>query len=285
MSYRGLASAGSSFRFREPSAILASTISLGRRPKLLPKGLRCASRLCREPDRMGVCAVPAMTTRSNWNGESATSLWKDAWTLSVSHAAGRGRRAILNSVVQDNAIDLVIHRAASARGARIRSRHGVARRPCVVRLCVPRQPIISGVLDDIVVFGSGGPLDPVKIGMAGRIAEAEEATIRLVHVLADHASGRQVHSLRTYHAALDGVTPVRTYSDISQNEALVQELAERSRNADLVVMGALRSRFRLLTDLVDRIREQVDAPVLLVRTHELARRPSLAGRILERLLR
>ena len=131
----------------------------------------------------------------------------------------------------------------------------------------------------------GGPLDPVKIGMAGRIAEAEEATIRLVHVLADHASGRQVHSLRTYHAALDGVTPVRTYSDISQNEALVQELAERSRNADLVVMGALRSRFRLLTDLVDRIREQVDAPVLLVRTHELARRPSLAGRILERLLR
>ena len=202
----------------------------------------------------------------------------------VSHAAGRGRRAILNSVVQDNAIDLVITELPP------REERGFAadmewlgdRALCDFAFLGNRY---LGSLDDIVVFGSGGPLDPVKIGMAGRIAEAEEATIRLVHVLADHASGRQVHSLRTYHAALDGVTPVRTYSDISQNEALVQELAERSRNADLVVMGALRSRFRLLTDLVDRIREQVDAPVLLVRTHELARRPSLAGRILERLLR
>ncbi len=61
-------------------------------------------------------------------------------------------------------------------------------------------------------------------------------------------------------------------------------IAERARSADLVVLGAARTRFRILTDLVDNIGRQVDAPLLLVRTHELGTRPSLAGRILERLL-
>jgi len=53
----------------------------------------------------------------------------------------------------------------------------------------------------------------------------------------------------------------------------------------LVIIGAVRTRLRLLSDLVDRIQEQVDAPLLLVRTHELANRPSLRGRMLERVLR
>ena len=48
---------------------------------------------------------------------------------------------------------------------------------------------------------------------------------------------------------------------------------------------SILSRFRLLTDLADNIGRHVDAPLLLVRTHELGTRPSLAGRILERLLR
>jgi hypothetical protein len=65
----------------------------------------------------------------------------------------------------------------------------------------------------------------------------------------------------------------------------VATLSGRARRADLVIMGALRTRYRILTDLVDRIRHDVDAPLLLVRAHELVARPSMAGRVMERLLR
>ncbi len=204
---------------------------------------------------------------------------------SVSHATGRHRRAALVGEVRDNAIDLVLSELLEGdrhRGFAADMEWLGDRAVCDFAFLGNRH---LEDLDDVVVFGSGGPLDPVKINMAGRFAAAETATVRFVHVLADHASGRQVHSMRSYHAALDDVIAVPTRSEVAQSDALVPELAHRSRDADLVVMGALRSRFRLLTDLVDRIREHVDAPVLLVRTHELGRRPSLAGRILERLLR
>jgi amino acid transporter len=204
--------------------------------------------------------------------------------VDVSYAAGRNRRAMLAGAVEDNATDLVITELAADdhRGFGGDMEWLADQALCDFAFLGRRH---LGELDDIVVFGSGGPLDPVKIGMAGRIAAEEGARVRFVHVLAEHASGRQVHSLRSYHEALDGVIAVPTTSEIAMNEALVPELAWRARNADLVVMGALRSRFRVLTDLVDRISEHVDAPLLLVRTHELHRRPSLAGRILERLLR
>ena len=138
---------------------------------------------------------------------------------------------------------------------------------------------------DIAVLGSGGPLDPIKINLAARVASSESAVVRFVHVLADHASGRQVVSLREYHGHLAEVVPTPTRSEVVKSSDLVGSLAVRVRAADLVVMGAARTRFRLLSDLVDTIRRQVDAPLLLVRTHELGTRPSLAGRILDRLLR
>ena len=139
-------------------------------------------------------------------------------------------------------------------------------------------------INDIAVLGSGGPVDATKVNLAGRIAAAEIAGIRFVHVLGDHASGRQVVALRAYHAQLDDVVDAPTQSEVFRSTDLMAALIDKARTADLVIMGAVRSRFRVVTDFVDRIRARVDSPLLLVRTHELATRPSLAGRVVERLL-
>ena len=72
-------------------------------------------------------------------------------------------------------------------------------------------------------------------------------------------------------------------SEVVKSPDLIGTLAIKGRTADLVVIGAARTRFRVLADLVDNISRHVDAPLLLVRAHELGTRPSLAGRILERL--
>lgn len=257
--------------------------------------LRTASTLAAEPASVHVTVVsrsgPDAGLRSAMSDAEhelenrvATTARDRGLEVTVVFATGRGRRAALAEFVPDHAIDLVLSElpAGDVRGFAADMEWLGDRALCDFAFLGNRY--LSDI-DDVVVLGSGGPLDPIKINMAGRIAAVEQAEVRLVHVLADHAAGRQVHALRTYHEALDEVIDAPTKSEIARSDQLVPELVRRSRTADLVVMGAVRSRFRLLTDLVDRIREHVDAPVLLVRTHELGRRPSLAGRILERLLR
>ncbi len=232
-------------------------------------------------------AVMSRSAGGDEDGEPERSLaaiaTREGLDISVVRIAGRHRRAELEATVTDNAVDLVLtDMGAEERGFSGDMEWLGDRVLCDFAFLGGRY---LGDIDDVVVLGSGGPLDPIKINIAGRFSAAEDATIRLVHVLSANASGRQVHSLRSYHEELDAVVGVPTVSEIAQSDALVAELAQRSRGADLVIMGALRSRFRFLTDLADGIRDRVDAPLLLVRTHELGRRPSLAGRILERLLR
>jgi amino acid transporter len=203
----------------------------------------------------------------------------------VLHVTGRHRRAALAEHIGSSAGDLVLTELDDERhvrgfgpdmewlGDRVR---------CDFAFLGHRY---LAEISDVAILGSGGPLDPVKVMLAHRIAVAAGASIRFVHVLAEEAPGRQVAERRDYHHRLDELLDVPTVSRTPRSNDLVAALSAESRTADLVVVGALRTRFRLLTDLVDRLQEEVDAPVLLVRAHELSSQHSLAGRIVESLVR
>jgi amino acid transporter len=205
--------------------------------------------------------------------------------ISVLHATGRHRRQALDAFVRQHGVDLVLAellQTSTGRGFRSDMEWLGDRVLCDVALLGNRY---LEVIDDIVVLGSGGPLDPVKLNIAGRIGQGEGSTVRIVHVLAADASGRQVVSLHDYHDQLGESLPVPTLSEVERATNLVAKLATQARGADLVILGAVRTRLRLLADLVDRIQDEVDAPLLLVRTHERANRPTYRGRVLERVLR
>jgi hypothetical protein len=258
--------------------------------------IRTAGRVTRQGGEVRVVQVardgpdtPMRRARSTEEQEFDASAAEQAMELgvpiSVFHAAGRHRRQALASFVEENGVDLVLAellQISTGRGFRADMEWLGDRVLCDVALLGNRY---LEVVDDIVVLGSGGPLDPVKLNLAGRIGQGEGSTVRIVHVLAPDASGRQVVSLHEYHEQLGESLPVPMVSEVERSTNLVAELTAQARGADLVIIGAVRTRLRLLSDLVDRIQEQVDSPLLLVRTHELANRPSLSGRILERVLR
>jgi amino acid transporter len=174
--------------------------------------------------------------------------------LTVQHASGKERRAALDAYVRDHGVDLILteldpgdHPRGFGADMEWLGDHAM----CDFAFLGNRY---LDAIDDIAVLGSGGPLDAIKVNLAGRIASVEKASIRFVHVLEDHASGRQVVSLRDYHRALDGLVEAPTVSEVLKSEEFVVTLSGRARRADLVIMGALRTRYRILTDLVDRIR-------------------------------
>lgn len=205
--------------------------------------------------------------------------------IAVLHATGRHRRPSLEAFVRDHGVDLVLAellQVSTGRGFRSDMEWLGDRVVCDVALLGNRY---LEQVDDIVVLGSGGPLDPVKLNFAGRIGAGEDARVAIVHVLGADASGRQVVSLHEYHEQLGGQMPVTMVSKVERGTNLVAELATQAREADLVIIGAVRTRLRVVADLVDRIQSSVDAPLLLVRTHETAHRPSLGGRVLEKVLR
>ncbi len=258
--------------------------------------IRTAGRVTRQGGEVRVVQVardgpdsPMRRARSTEEQEFGALAAEQAMELgvpiSVFHATGRHRRQALASFVEENGVDLVLAellRTSTGRGFRADMEWLGDRVLCDVALLGNRY---LEVVDDIVVLGSGGPLDPIKLNLAGRIGQGEGSTVRIVHVLAPAASGRQVVSLHEYHERLGESLLVPMVSEVERSTNLVAELAAQSRGADLVIIGAVRTRLRLLSDLVDRIQDQVDAPLLLVRTHELGNRPSLSGRVLERVLR
>jgi nucleotide-binding universal stress UspA family protein len=138
-------------------------------------------------------------------------------------------------------------------------------------------------IDTIVIMGTGGPYDPVKLGLAHRIAVAEEARIRFVHVAAEEATEAQMESTAAYHERLGAALDVEWDSRIEPHGDLVNSLTLLSRGANLVMLGAPSHRFHVVTDLADRIAEAVDCPALLVHTpvHENA---NVATRLIERFI-
>ncbi len=119
-------------------------------------------------------------------------------------------------------------------------------------------------IDTIVILGSGGPYDVLKISLADRIAQREQAAIRFVHVVNEEATEAQISSIADYHERSARDDRVPTESRIEPAEELLGTFARLSRGANLVIMGAVASRFSFMTDLADRIAEMVDAPALLV---------------------
>jgi hypothetical protein len=128
-----------------------------------------------------------------------------------------------------------------------------------------RNRVVENI-DTISVLGTGGPYDPVKIGMADHIARYEDAAIRFVHLIAPDAPSAQVDAIREYHERLGAVLTVPWDDLIRPTEDLVSTLTELSRGANLVILGAPTHRFHVVTDLADRISEAVDCPALLVHT-------------------
>jgi nucleotide-binding universal stress UspA family protein len=128
-----------------------------------------------------------------------------------------------------------------------------------------RNRVVENI-DAISVIGTGGPYDPVKIGMADHIARYEDATLRFVHLVAPDALPAQVDVIRKYHERLGAVLTVPWDDLIRPTEDLVSTLTELSRGANLIILGAPSHRFHVVTDLADRIGEAVDCPALLVHT-------------------
>lgn len=129
-------------------------------------------------------------------------------------------------------------------------------------------------LETIAVLGSGGPYDFLKITLATRLAEAENASLRFVHVLDPSAPRSQIRSLERFHADLDQLCDVTTESVVIESEDLLRALMEAVADADLAVVGSTRGH-RHFTDLIDRIVEQMSVPVLLVRMGESQERRSI----------
>ncbi|MCP3996868.1 MAG: APC family permease, partial [bacterium] len=131
-------------------------------------------------------------------------------------------------------------------------------------------------IDNIVIMGSGGPYDVLKISLADRIAQREKASIRFVHVVNEESTAAQVASIAEYHESLHEMIDLDTESQIEPAGELLETLGRLSEGANLVVMGAVASRFRIFNDLADRIAENVDAPALLVYAKVSARKGRVA---------
>ena len=131
-----------------------------------------------------------------------------------------------------------------------------------------------GEIDMIAVLGSGGPYDVLKISLAARLAEAEGASVRFVHVLDPTSSRSQVRSIEQFHAEVGEICNVPTESMVLESEDLLKALTSAVGDADLAIIGAPTGR-HFFTDLFDRIVERIEPPVLVVRIADREKPASL----------
>jgi nucleotide-binding universal stress UspA family protein len=125
-----------------------------------------------------------------------------------------------------------------------------------------------GRVNNLVIMGSGGPYDVLKISLAAKVSAAEGSKLRFVHVLPEDARDQQVESVENYHRKLEGLVDAETESAVSRATDLIAEIDVIAADADLVVMGAPAHRVRLFGDLADRIADSLDAPVMMVHTDQ-----------------
>ncbi len=136
---------------------------------------------------------------------------------------------------------------------------------------------------NIVVMGTGGPYDPLKLNIAERIAREEGASLRLIHVAQATASDEQMAAIDEYHKRLMLVLGVPVESQVEAAENLLGTLTRLSRGANLVLLGAPSHRFHLATDLADRIAERMDCPAMLIHT-PVIESMSFRRRLIERFI-
>ncbi|GBE21737.1 putative amino acid permease YhdG [bacterium BMS3Bbin01] len=137
-------------------------------------------------------------------------------------------------------------------------------------------------VNTIVIMGSGGPADVDKISLAHRLAEHDDATLRLVHILDEAASEAEVVSVRNYHLQLSELTEVRIESRVERSADLFGNLDRWTEGADLVILGAAAHPSAHF-DLSDRIAGSIRHPVLTV-SPRVAHRKTLGRRVLERII-
>jgi nucleotide-binding universal stress UspA family protein len=140
-----------------------------------------------------------------------------------------------------------------------------------------------GRVNNLVIMGSGGPYDVLKISLAAKVSAAEGSKLRFVHVLPENARDQQVESVGNYHHKLEQLVDADTESAVSRATDLIAEIEIIAADADLVVMGAPAHRVRLFGDLADRIADSLDAPVMMVHTDEQPRQ-AWYEKVLERII-
>ena len=140
---------------------------------------------------------------------------------------------------------------------------------------------IKRALHHIVVFGSGGPVDELKMSIANMLIEPG-GMIEIVHALPEDADQAQVDFIDEHQQELLTLCDAWGKSTVVRAENLDEGLKQVPSNSDLVVLGApFRESARF--SLADRLMEQLQVPVLVVhkRTHERASwRRSLLQRIM-----
>jgi hypothetical protein len=191
-------------------------------------------------------------------------------TVTTQHYTDEDRRGMVHSFVEREGVDLFIAdlpQDLKATRHINRDLHWL-REHLVCDSVFLRNRAVEEI-DQIAVLGTGGPYDPVKIGIADHIARYEDAEIRFVHLLPPDALAAQAESIRDYHAQLGGVLTVPWDERVKPTDDLIETLTQFSRGANLVILGAPTHRFHLVTDLADRIAEAVDCPALLVHTPTL----------------
>ncbi len=188
------------------------------------------------------------------------------------------RRGMVHSFVEREAVDLFIAdlpQDVKATRHIIRDLHWLQEHLICDSAFLRNRSIEE--IDSIAVLGTGGPYDPVKIGIADHIARYEDASIRFVHLMPLDAPQAQRDSIHAYHEQLGAQLTVPWDDRVEAAEDLVERLTKLSRGASLVVLGAPSHRFHLVADLADRIAEAVDCPALLVHTPSLEQ-PGLVAR-------
>ena len=187
--------------------------------------------------------------------------------VTVAHYRDEDRRGEVHRYVENEGVDLFIADLPQDLRATRRAIRDLQwlREHLICDSVFLRNRVVENI-DAISVIGTGGPYDPVKIGMADHIARYEDATLRFVHLVAPDALPAQVDVIRKYHERLGAVLTVPWDDLIRPTEDLVSTLTELSRGANLIILGAPSHRFHVVTDLADRIGEAVDCPALLVHT-------------------
>lgn len=140
-----------------------------------------------------------------------------------------------------------------------------------------------GRVNNLVIMGSGGPYDVLKISLAAKVSAAEGSKLRFVHVLPEDARDQQVDSVEKYHHKLEELVDADTESAVSRASDLIAEIEVIAADADLVVMGAPAHRVRLFGDLADRIADSLDVPVMMVHTDQQPKQ-AWYEKVLERII-
>jgi amino acid transporter len=187
--------------------------------------------------------------------------------VTVENLTDEDRRGAVHKYVENEAVDLFIaDLPQELRATREVTRDLQWLREHLICDSVFLRNRAVDTIDTISVLGTGGPYDPVKIGMADHIGRHEDASIRFIHLIAPDAPEGQADAIHEYHERLGAALTVPWEDLIRPSEDLVSTLTELSRGSNLVVLGAPTHRFHLVTDLADRIAEAVDCPALLVHT-------------------